>query len=580
MCAEKKSGKPLIASVSVGLGDAPDVPEQARPTMRIVVVAEAGPDVDHGVADGAGGLVRVHDVDDAMAALQMRLVVDLDLPLVEGARERIELPIDSLRSLRPSGLVERVGALRALAEARRALSESGDEAKAARERALSSAPSGMQAAIRDLFQSSAPSPAAAISAAPSGKRTSIDDLFDRVEAGVPVSPAPTTAISAIAGSMVTSADPSLPGRIRRIDDAFSRLLSSLLANPEIKRLERVWRSIRLLREQAGEGVIVDLVTIPAHASADALDALAEHAAQSGEEIDLVVLDPGTSTTSADVARLEACAERAERLHAPLIASTTPAALGVDDLEALSRTQRRLGSPGDAKAAPLHAFMAKDAARWVCLALNGPLVSGPHRGNVAGVPFQQDKSAYVAAIPAFAVAALSARAFSRDGWPAPHEGPRHGMLADLAVKESDGSAVALEHAMPLESQKAAARAGVAVFGGAAGGDQAILAFAPIAYRGSTLVTGGDPPASLTLSDQFLVGRVARLLTDLAAEIPAGTAAKVVQEIAVTMFASAFPHGDRPRVDAASDGRSITIRVDASGWRGVTISNLELSAPLRG
>jgi hypothetical protein len=135
-------------------------------------------------------------------------------------------------------------------------------------------------------------------------------------------------------------------------------------------------------------------------------------------------------------------------------------------------------------------------------------------------------------------------------------------------------------MPLESQKAAARAGVAVFGGAAGGDQAILAFAPIAYRGSTLVTGGDPPASLTLSDQFLVGRVARLLTDLAAEIPAGTAAKVVQEIAVTMFASAFPHGDRPRVDAASDGRSITIRVDASGWRGVTISNLELSAPLRG
>ena len=55
--------KPRIASVSVGLGDAPEVEEQERPQMRVVVVAAAAASGDHGLSSGSG-LVRVEkDVD-------------------------------------------------------------------------------------------------------------------------------------------------------------------------------------------------------------------------------------------------------------------------------------------------------------------------------------------------------------------------------------------------------------------------------------------------------------------------------------------------------------------------------------
>lgn len=577
MSAEKKSDKPLIASVSVGLGDPPTVAEQERPSFRIVVIAEASPDAYHGVADGAGGLVRVQrDVDASMAALEMRLVVDLDVPLVDGAHERVEIPVDSLRVFRPAGLVERVPALTALVEARRAIGSApgSDDAKAARARALAAAPAAMRGALSELLEPSAPAPQKTTSSS----RSAIDDLFDRVGVGNDDAP---SAVAAVARTAVNTSDETLPGRTSRIEAALTRALDALLAHQDLRRLERVWRSIALLREHAGDAVVVDLVAIAPHASAEALAAVAEHAEATGEAVDLVVLDQCIDTTPTDVERLQACAEQAERMHAPLIASTVATALGAEDLASLARSQRRLGSPGDARSVPLHAFMARDVARWVCLALNGPLLRGPYQTTVSGVRFAQRGDGFVHALPAFGVAALVAAAFSRDAWPAPHDGPRHGMLANLAVRqEGDALASALEHPMALEAQKAAARAGIAVFGGAEGRDQAILAFVPMAFRGAALATGGDPAAPLTLSDQLLIGRVASLLDGLAREIPKGTAGSVVQEVALSILASAFPEGDRPPVSAASDGGTVTVRVDARGWRGVTIGDLELSAPLSG
>jgi hypothetical protein len=440
----------------------------------------------------------------------------------------------------------------------------------------------MRAALSEVLEApraSAPAPA---STAPGGGKSAIDDLFDRVGVGAEEVAAAPSAISAIARSASSGdVDPTLGARTGRVDAALTRGIATLLGHPELRRLERVWTSLKLLREHAGERVVVDLVAVPQDAAAEALAAIAEHAESSGEGVDLIVVDQCVGTAPVDAARLEACALEAERMHAPLLASTVPEVLGFDELSQLARSQRRLGAPDDPRTAPIRAFMARDAARWVLLSLNGPLLRAPFQTNVAGVRFTEGGDGFVHALPAFAVAAVVSAAFSRDAWPAPHDGPRHGTLANLAVRqEGDSPAWSLEHPMSIDVQKAAARAGVALWGGPEGRDQATLAFAPMAFRGAAFATGGDPPAALTLSDQLLIARVVSVLKQLTAEIPAGTPAKIVKEVALLSLASSFPEGDRPEVATDSDGRSLVVRVDAKGWRGVTIGTLEMSAALAG
>jgi hypothetical protein len=168
----------------------------------------------------------------------------------------------------------------------------------------------------------------------------------------------------------------------------------------------------------------------------------------------------------------------------------------------------------------------------------------------------------------ALGALAAGAFARTGWPAPHVGPRLGILENGAP----------EHPISIDAQKNAARAGIAVFGGPRDGDTTILSFAPMAFRGASLAKGGDPSAPLTLADQLLVGRVASALQALGASIPAGTDPSAVQEVTLLALASLFPEGDRPKLAVACDGNKLHVRLDGSGWHDVHLGEITLSAAL--
>jgi type VI secretion system ImpC/EvpB family protein len=383
----------------------------------------------------------------------------------------------------------------------------------------------------------------------------------------------------------------------KVGHAYTRILTDLVQHPEVRRIERAWRGLRLLVEQCDfrAGVEVDVVPVtgPEHVE-EALAALARAGATESERapVDVVVVDSHVDATAVDLDRLARWADIAEQMRAPLLTNGAPGVLGVDSLGAVAKLTRRRSTSDDPRSVAVRGFAARDASRWVVLALNGALARAPYTASTSRVrdfSFAEDAAdaeSHLFVGAALVIAALCAKSYTRTGWPTQIVGPRDGQLGNLPVHEVEDRgqrvAIPLETFVSAEAQGDLAREGFLVLSSAANHDAAIVGKAPVVYRGPTAGARDDAPAQATLADQLFIGRFANAVEQLAAAIPADTNASAASEVAratlMELFAGAPPAGPEVdvKVDAAKHRLEVTVR--PRRFAGIGIEEVTLGAPL--
>ncbi|HVJ90948.1 MAG TPA: type VI secretion system contractile sheath large subunit [Labilithrix sp.] len=408
-------------------------------------------------------------------------------------------------------------------------------------------------------------------------------------------------LRALAANTVRTAQPNEPAGGSLVDDILSSMesaggegsvvsgvdgaLASLFAHPTLRALERAWRGLHFLVSRAER----DKVTVSAiAAAAEELDSVLERVARNanGRPIDLIVVDHALGSSPRDLGRLESYASRAEGIGAPLVLNGLPDLVGIDDLAALGRTQRRLRSSDDARASAFRSVAARETMRWVALALNGALTRPRHEGAVAraeGVRLDEQDDLFIG--PAHLVAALVAASVARTGWPCAISGPPHGVITNLAVRTWDdrGTSVAtpLEVLVTDEAAAEAAAAGLILFASRPNTDTAVLAHAPTLHRARSTMGGTSPAAMHGLADQLFVARTARAIEMLAATIPGDTSEAGVRDAVRAKLAELFGDAHRkPELEISVTGAPacVEVTVRPRGFHGVRLEEVTFGAPL--
>ncbi|HEX3344619.1 MAG TPA: type VI secretion system contractile sheath large subunit, partial [Polyangiaceae bacterium] len=378
---------------------------------------------------------------------------------------------------------------------------------------------------------------------------------------------------------------------QRLDQAFRNLLDGILHHPELRRLEATWRGLRLLVESADRktGVEVDVVNAGRDAVAGALARLGE---ADGERaaIDLVLVDQHLAPTAVDLALLDKWAGLASTLLAPIVVAGHASMLGVDTLAQVARSTSALASSDDGRAVAVRGIAAHEAARWVAVVLNDPLVRAPYTQGTSRLqqpPYEEDASdpdAHVFTNGAYVVGALCARSHARLRWPTAITGARDGVLGNLPVRtvhdRGEEAAVPLEVVPSEDAVREAARAGITLLTCAPNSDAAILTRAPTLHRGTS--PSGPAAATGTLADQIFVGIFARAVQQVAAAIPVGTEPRAAEEVARIALAELFERAPPPgpeitaRVDPKRGALEVTVR--PRRFAGIALEELTLGAAL--
>jgi type VI secretion system ImpB/VipA family protein len=577
------------------------------PAFRVVVLAELGPTESHRTgprSEPTAVPITRASFAEVMAAVAASFVIDVPDPFDAAAAVlRVDLRLEDLRSFRPDGLLEAALPLRALAEARRLIDEvprSGRSASELRAHLARVLPRPEWAAR--LVGSD---PAAATSASPPTPNASdagIDSILDMVDAKAPsegrATPPDAPAarnerdpIASLISSVAKSARPPAPRAAgpspTAVTTAMARLLGAIVAHPEMRRLERLWRSLRLLVDHAASERGVEIYVIATSGDDELAATLDAQADSDAGGFDLVVLGEVLTPTARALEAAKHAAGVGEAIHAPILVSGTPELVGARDLAALGKSSRQLSSVDDPRAVAARAAASHDAMRWMFVALNGPLLRAPwdaQTGRVRGLPFAEDPtdaSAWIAALPAFALAALCAKSFARTGWPTPVVAPQT-MLDGLAVRETaDGgitAALAVEAFVSDDAARELAQAGLIAFGGVPNRDSAYVRFVSSFFRPA----GPAPKAAEgNLADALFVGSLVRALRELTDAIPASTADAKIGEVAVVVVRDLLSMAPRPgpEVEARAADGVLRVSIRPRRFAGVTLEEIALEVPLR-
>jgi len=214
-------------------------------------------------------------------------------------------------------------------------------------------------------------------------------------------------------------------------------LRAILHDRAFQTLESTWRSLHWLvtMVETGPAMKIELAHVTKAEILEDLDTGAEMqnsglaklirsrgGENGGEPLSLLIGDYEFSTDLEDLAVLERLANIAQRLRAPLVAAAGPRLVGCESFAELSSAGNL-----DAlfKTAPYEAWRMmrrSSAARWAALALPRLLCRlpfGRETNPTETFPFEEEVGGRMENLvwgnPAFAVAAVIAEAFCREGW---------------------------------------------------------------------------------------------------------------------------------------------------------------------
>jgi type VI secretion system ImpB/VipA family protein len=611
--------------ISFGTGkSASATPEEpgSRGPLRIVVVSglAAGPDYTTRAAPSTDPIaVDKLSFERLMMQVAPAFAIELRDPFApEGPPLRVDLKWPELKSLRPDGIVEQVSALRGLVEARKIVTQvrdrklSAEDARAQLARMLPNAAwaDALTSEVTTRPASEAPArKAAPAAAAPKAtKASALDALLDKVDVdgdtpkgdgesgeggGAVNEPAGLSALVAMVargGKPGGARGPQalVGSALEKTERAFGQILGAILLHPEVRRLERAWRGLRLLVEASDSraGVEIDVVVAQKGAVEDAIRSFAEPTGAQAQRapVDVFLVDHDVDASLEGTTLLSAWAAAARDMHAPIVVNGDVSILGLTAMDELPKASRRLAGYDDPRPADAKAAGANEATRWATVAMNGPMLRAaytPSTSRLREIPFAEaakDRKSHVFGGAAMAIGVLCAKSYAKTGWPCAIVGPVDGIVENLPVHEIEDAghtaAIPLEVICGDDVVKEAARAGVALFTCAPNHDAAVLARAPMFHK------KGQPAPTVTLGDQLFVGRFANAVQQVAAAIPSDVPAKAGAEAAEIALAELFANVGHaaPEVRARINGGRLEVTVRPRRFAGVSIEEFGLAAPL--
>lgn len=305
-------------------------------------------------------------------------------------------------------------------------------------------------------------------------------------------------------------------------------LDRLVQSPPFQRVESAWQGVRLVGEQAGTAVALDVGSTGRAGLVAALDQHLRMPYRRGESEAprLIVLDFDFTHQPADLALLAEVGDIAAELNAPVVAGASPAFFGLRHFAHVVAYPEPMAALADAAHAPWREFQASEAARWICLTLGRYLQRAPHTApDLAWTETvaEAKPESFLWGRGIWLIAAAAARSLARHGHALDIAG-RGGMFADLptrAYPKSANEAVALATEAPLPEMRAS-ELSWAGFTPVAGVLRASTVLLPMVVTTSRL-RPGKLTLEGTLAYQLLAASLATALQSaLSAGIDAATA----------------------------------------------------------
>jgi len=497
------------------------------PTFTILALAPFSPALD--LAAPPVVSVDSQSLDSALAELSPTLDIPVDKELCPDGS--VAVTVKGMAGFRPGNLALGAPYLRELQAAKAHLAAGG-------------APAGLASVcprVNQVLNISAPqtaSRAAFLTASSaSAKASALDDLLSLVDTGGGDSVAPSTP----GGSLE-----------EQLDALQGRLLRTIYADRNFRRLEAAWRGAELLARQVPSGaamsVRLTLVPLPQGDCLPVFDLLETSLA--GSPPDLALLDLPLANTPRDMAVLERALAFAEALLVPLAVPLGPKFLGIADWGGLDSVRYIPGQLEGAEYARWKTLAARPGAGWLAPCVGGILARPLHRPEpgFAGHGFSEAEPLWASA--AWGLGALCAKSVAVHGRPTRLD--ERGSVSLDRMPLTDGPRPsALEVPLDLERLADFKRAGITPLAATPGRDQVFAA-------GAVTMDGGPLRFRLFLS--LLTGFLIRTSATRRGEIK-DLEADLAQAIALYIQALGLP-APHDLLVAAHEERDGTTPLDIS------------------
>ena len=545
---------------------------QSKMPLKILVLAEfMARGLETGESPPGDRRVRIDKDSFAEVMAGFGLAPQIGVPDREAGPGREELrtvPLEGLRSFEPSEIARAAPRAAELLEVRRLVIELRDgkldgKAFAA---ALSGATTDaeLRDRIREALAGKAPAPRAPAAPTPAKDEATggLDSLFDMIDvdasaeaAGEEVTPltpsastgrSPLDEVVSLIARTVGSGKPieaaTVTKVIRELDAEIATYVDETLCHPEIRRLEAVWRGLKLLvdRTDFRAGIRMEVISTPVGRVAEVLEGVvkSELSGASDVPVGLVVLDREFGNDPPETELLTSVAECGERMQVPVLTSVGAGFFGA----AKARDVAGLGLlemfDGPAMIR-WQSLRKKESSRWLAVAFNRILTRMPYGGagaRVKGITYEEPAGRLVFASPVYGLAALVAGAVGRTGFAGRIAEPRgDGALENLPIWPAEGGR-SVEVVVDDGRRKDLAKNGIVCFAGQNGLDSAVLTAVPTARKPEKMSNPDETEREkvrTNLAYQFFVARVAATLNAAGAGLQGGAGG---DEVAMTYRAA--------------------------------------------
>jgi type VI secretion system protein ImpC len=511
----------------------------------------------------------------ARAATGLRVTVPDRLGA--GDTRSFELTFDRLRSFGLADLVSTVPELRALQALQASLTGADPLRPLSAEEAASrvaavTGPGRLPDAIAEALRATV----TPLPTVPPPPETAGDELVEaflnRADAGSPAAASRAVdaflrAVNPKAPASGASATPPATSRKTAkdlVEEAILLTAKDILSAEPVARLESGWRGLKWLIDQCpkSSGIAVEVLDVAGPALVESLQGALT--AEPFERPDAVfVVD-----ASDDVGLLGKLAALGERSQVPVVAAVTPGLLGLvpGELSVALEEEREQVSEAWTE------LRQDESSRWLCAALNRPVVITEGRGVAKRTAFTS---------PALAVAAMLAASFRETSAFARIMGQPGGLRApatwELPSGRDKGLGIPMELFLPIRAQSRLEERGILGLGSGRNADAVLLAAAPTVYGGGYAVP---------LPAQLLTGRIVRFATWVRDQLPPGSGNEDVSAIfsqaaEVFLFRGATENGQvRAELVSTENGRGVAVRATVPPEHAGTRFQLGFVLPLRG
>jgi type VI secretion system ImpC/EvpB family protein/type VI secretion system ImpB/VipA family protein len=609
----KEKGAP---SQVTARGAAPELGEHLLP-LRVLVVADLVPSDEHNAGASAPDeplRVDVAHFDELFKRITPRAALEIGSVMDPPRKVRIDFAPAGMKSFRPDSLVRELPLLRSLLDGKRTLERLRDgtmDLEGARSE-LSRLWSGAALVDKVLGGVEIKTKPAAASRQP-GRDADVSRILDMVD--VPGSrsdgsSARTPQKSGLLDDFIAAITTSKPGArpdaaIALVDKALSLQLGAILAHPEMRRLEEVWRGLSFLASRTPKlGVRLEVVSARPEQSVEALTRSLRAAAGIEPPVSVAIVDVTVDGSAASLARYRALAEVGEAFAVPVVLNAGPGLLGRDDLGDVDRLDNHKALFEAPERAPWRSEAHRPASLWACLALNrvlGRLPYDTRSSRVREAQVEELPGGDAAAVwmrPAWAIGSLITRSFEKTGWPCRITGAKGGgIVENLPVREvgyggSERVAIPTEVFFSTETQKALARLGLCALASQPNSDEAYLLTAATAYVTPPKRTYDDSTAEpenrlpqTPLGDQLFVARVVQFLRALGGRIGADEDPAAVKQLLEAALYELFAGAAAPpgpeiviEVERGDDGMQAQVSLRPRRFLGVQMEEIHLGVPL--